>query len=108
MIIRAEPNWFSAGWRLNCLSTPLTAVSISLSIEPSGNNWLLFINGIKDIDTIQAGSIVGTNEQVWIGAYGGHVINDYSGNIDEVRVSKGIARWTANFTVPDAPYNDFL
>jgi hypothetical protein len=31
---------------------------------------------------------------------------DYSwgGWLDEIRVSKGIARWTANFTPPASPY----
>lgn len=27
-----------------------------------------------------------------------------NGHLDEFRISKGIARWTANFTVPSAPY----
>jgi hypothetical protein len=26
-------------------------------------------------------------------------------NIDEFRISKGIARWTENFTPPTAPFN---
>ncbi|KPA17305.1 hypothetical protein MHK_002477, partial [Candidatus Magnetomorum sp. HK-1] len=30
------------------------------------------------------------------------------GYIDELRISKGIARWTANFTVPSAPYSGIL
>ncbi len=29
----------------------------------------------------------------------------YTGYLDEVRISKGIARWTSNFTPPTAPYN---
>jgi len=31
--------------------------------------------------------------------------NDFNGWLDEIRVSKGIARWTANFTPPTAPYD---
>jgi hypothetical protein len=31
----------------------------------------------------------------------------FTGQIDELRVSKGIARWTDNFLVPDAPYGSF-
>ena len=30
----------------------------------------------------------------------------FGGHIDEVRISKGIARWTANFTPPTQAYND--
>lgn len=35
--------------------------------------------------------------------------NGFIGFIDEVRVSKGVARWTSNFTVPNAAYrrNEF-
>jgi hypothetical protein len=29
----------------------------------------------------------------------------FNGWIDEVRISKGIARWTSNFTPPTAPYS---
>ena len=32
----------------------------------------------------------------------------YGGYIDELRISKGIARWTSNFTPPTAPYGLFL
>jgi hypothetical protein len=37
--------------------------------------------------------------------YGGtNGTNFYNGWIDEVRISKGIARWTSNFTPPSSPY----
>ena len=29
---------------------------------------------------------------------------DFDGYIDEIRISKGIARWTSNFTPPNVPY----
>jgi len=32
--------------------------------------------------------------------------NPFSGYLDEIRISKGIARWTSNFTPPAAPYSD--
>jgi hypothetical protein len=30
---------------------------------------------------------------------------DFNGWLDEFRISKGIARWTSNFTPPTAPYD---
>jgi hypothetical protein len=38
-----------------------------------------------------------------IGAQNGS--NYFNGWIDEVRISKGIARWTSNFTPPTQPYD---
>jgi hypothetical protein len=40
--------------------------------------------------------IIGNNESA---------TNRFLGTIDELRVSKGIARWTANFTPPAGPYS---
>ena len=61
-----------------------------------GNLWRLFINGVKDVEvdtsgdlTTQGGApvVIGSNE-----------VDTYlSGYIDELRVSKGVARWTSNF-----------
>jgi len=32
--------------------------------------------------------------------------NEFTGYMDELRISKGIARWTSNFTPPGRPYSD--
>jgi hypothetical protein len=39
-----------------------------------------------------------------IGGAGGPSVNSFNGWLDEIRFSKGIARYTANFTPPNSPF----
>jgi hypothetical protein len=69
----------------------------------NGNNWMTFINGIKNIDITVIGSVVTKNEAKRIGLWGN---GSYAlrGSLDEFRIVKGLAVWTANFTPPNVPY----
>jgi hypothetical protein len=77
------------------------------AVVRSGNTMTVYFNGVADAttcdvtgDTVNSagtGAVIGryitdTNNYYWIGW------------IDEFRVSKGIARWTANFTPPTRAY----
>jgi hypothetical protein len=71
----------------------------------SGNNFNLYKNGtsVASGSTASAGN-TGTYYFTSGVDYGG--ASYYTGYLDEVRVSKGIARWTSNFTVPNAAYEN--
>ena len=62
----------------------------------------MFIGGIKVSETSMT-SDMGSSRPMRIGR---EVVNtaDYSGHIDEVRITKGVARYTVNFTPPTAPF----
>jgi hypothetical protein len=77
-----------------------------VAIVRNGNNWRSYINGVKDIDVTVAGTLVTIAEAKSIGRWGGDAIPKWLGWIDEFRVSKGIARWTAAFTPPTTAYGD--
>lgn len=70
----------------------------------NGSTNKLFING-----TQEGGDV--TDSRSWAGKSTARVgsfittVGDFSGWIDELRVSKGVARWTANFTPPTAAYS---
>lgn len=87
-------------------------VSISLNnwhhiaLVRSGNHWMTFLDGIKDLDVVVAGNIINRPLEAksigrW-GASGDRMWN--SGYADEFRISKGIARWTINFSPPVTAY----
>jgi len=73
-----------------------------LAITRSGNVWRAFVDGIKIGEFTNAMS-AGAGSNFYIGCETGQGawLNGY---IDELRVSKGIARWTSNFTPPTAAY----
>jgi RHS repeat-associated protein len=78
----------------------------------SGNTVKLFIDGNQEFSTSVSGSIAKSGSPgLAIGSYYDGANRKYlDGNIDELRIIKGIAKWTSNFTVPSgehAPSNTF-
>ena len=69
-----------------------------------GNNFYGWINGQMTTNSPVFDNTVsidlGGNDLV----IGTQSTTDFIGYIDELRISKGIARWTANFTPPSLPY----
>ena len=70
----------------------------------------MFVNGTQ----------IGTTNTSWTGTFRMDVIGtfffngarftappvDFNGYIDDLRITKGVARYTANFTPPTAPFPD--
>ena len=81
--------------------TPSVDTWYHLAFVRSGPLGYMFINGVSQTPTVQ--TAFGTNDVgnfaglLYIGQYGTDV-HYTNGWIDEIRISKGIARWTANFT----------
>ena len=78
----------------------------------SGTSIYCFIDGVAQSLTVSiaigSGALPDLTSPLQIGyniPYGFGGAEYFSGYIAEVRVSKGIARWTANFTPPTKPYN---
>ena len=89
---------------------PATNTWYHIAIVKNGvNGYLMFVNGS------QIGSTA-TDTDPMANYTGDLIVGDapdagplhyyFNGWIDEVRVSKGIARWTANFTPPTSEYPD--
>ncbi len=72
------------------------------------NTWHIFIDGVSQTITKDIGDYSLTMPDVAAGiSVGSPGVNNFyfNGYIDELRISKGIARWTSDFTPPSAPYD---
>jgi hypothetical protein len=94
----------------DCIASKDTWYHIAIVRYGTGiNNVYAFVNGVSQTLTwhnslAAAASMPDVGAVLTIGgsAYGGDSLNGW---IDEVRISKGIARWTANFTAPTSAYS---
>ena len=87
--------------------TPSANTWYHFALTRSGTNLRVFIDGTQigstqtlsgSVSTTGVGTLYVGGENAWVTYY-------LNGNLDELRISKGIARWTSNFTPPSAPYD---
>ena len=77
-----------------------------IAVCRSGNTIRTFCDGINTGSATSSAALVAVNSNIGIGANaigGGDAINGY---IDDLRITKGVARYTSNFTPPTAPFPD--
>lgn len=96
-------------------STPYIAISAGtitadsiwhhLAFVRNGNTITIYIDGTADGTVSVTGvSVNDSANKVSIGRLGEYASDNWDGWLDEFRFSKGIARWTANFTPPTSAY----
>ena len=71
-----------------------------------GNTNKLFIDGILAQTTTKATKGYPLSKII-IGKEQAHTGVTFNGYVDELRITKGVARYTANFTPPDAPFPSY-
>jgi hypothetical protein len=70
-----------------------------------GSQFILYVNGVNVLSYSYSGSIYNFSSPTLIGFCSGASATSYwAGMIDEFRVTKGIARYTANFTPTSIPF----
>jgi hypothetical protein len=72
-------------------------------IRNSGT-FKLYIDGNLDGTETAERNLDSSVDPIYIGAYSGGGNYYFNGYLEEFRVSKGVARWTGNFTPPTQPY----
>jgi hypothetical protein len=78
------------------------------ALTRSGNTWRMFIDGVQQA----SGSFSGSFNQALGGMRLGYAQWDgtngyYNGYLDDLRFTKGVARYTSNFTPPTSPVIQF-
>jgi hypothetical protein len=76
-----------------------------LALVRYGTSILIFLDGqsqsLTAVQAVGSSSFPDVAAAFTIGVWGGYYLNGW---IDEFRISKGIARWTGNFTPPTSAY----
>lgn len=99
-------------------TTGANGFSVARAWSPSTNTWYhlacvrtgstikLFVDGTQlGADGTNSDTIFNGTASLLVGADTGGTADFLNGWVDEVRVSKGTARWTANFTPPTEAYS---
>jgi hypothetical protein len=89
------------------LITAGAAISLNtwthIAMVSEGSTVKLYINGTQSGSTANYSTVTASAATTRIGAYqnsGGSATLPYTGYIDDLRVTRGFARYTANFTPP--------
>ena len=96
-------NWgfFCNGTQTNSSTAPSAGTWYHVALVRDSNNLVtMYIDGTSIASSTEAGSIGGdvlTIGVYWTGSYG------WNGNIQDFRITKDLARYTANFTPPTGP-----
>jgi hypothetical protein len=91
------------------VSTPSSNIPIGgwvhLAIVRSGSDLIFFINGIEKSRGTSGGVFPDIANPLRIGSFVDYLPDyDFQGYMDEIRISKGVARWTDDFVPPAKQY----
>ena len=97
-------NWgfFCGGTQTNSTTAPDLNTFYHVALVRDSNNLIsMYVNGTSVCSATNATNLVGTVLTIgdyYSAAYGFH------GYLDEFRISRGVARYTSNFTAPSEPF----
>jgi hypothetical protein len=80
---------------------------VHLAVVRNGGVITLYVNGVANGTYSFSGALNGVGPSWCIGTAFDAIANGYlNGYIDDLRITKGVARYTANFSVPTAAFPD--
>jgi len=88
---------------LRFATNPATGTWHYIAVTRSGTTVRTFFNGVLANSTTLTGAVVSNATDVSVGRYS----SSFNGYIQDLRLTKGVARYTANFTPPTAAFPTF-
>ena len=81
-----------------------------LAVVKNGTNHSIYLNGVLEYTTTSASNPTSNPNKITIGRSNSAVAGNYNfnGYIQDLRIYKGVAKYTANFTPPGNPNNGTL
>ena len=66
----------------------------------SGSTFRLFVDGVINATQTSASGLGTITQSLWIGRNRNNIVQNFVGNMQDIRITKGAALYTANFTPP--------
>jgi hypothetical protein len=97
--------FFTGGSTVTSTATVSFGQWTHVAVTRQGNTVRQFIDGVLDATTATFANGTTNATELRIGV-DETAIDGFNGYIDDLRITKGVARYTANFTPPSAPFPD--
>jgi Concanavalin A-like lectin/glucanases superfamily len=113
MVFWASSSNTSGTYLVTALTGPASSVGLNvwshIAVTRSGNTYQLWVNGTGGGTATVSGAVAIGNSLPTLGGLNlsGSMVYYYSGYMDDLRVTKGVARYTTNFTPPTAFKGDY-
>lgn len=66
----------------------------------SGSNFNLYLNGVSEASATSSAAVNDSSYKLAVGRLGEYTGNYFAGNLQDLRITNGVARYTADFTPP--------
>jgi hypothetical protein len=98
---------YGGGLNANAGATTITASTWThVALCRSGTAMKIFVDGVEDASFSAPENLTSSGTTLAVGRHRALNIDYFNGYIDELRVTKGFARYAAGFTPPAAPFPD--
>lgn len=103
-----NPHAGTSAGRAEMLSTSIvnTNTWVHVAVTRSGSTWRLLVNGALEATVASTAVMRDSSAVMYVGAFlvASSPSRLFAGEMDELRITRGVARYTANFAVPSLPF----